>query len=619
MTTSDPANAHAPLDLLEQEKLVGHEAATEQVTTGPSEVIAKADEIPQKVHGGVSVHDDIEEVDLTAVDNEDPFVDEDIEDWVEGAAAIQDIPVGRYPKAWIAYADFRPQHTAEEWRFFYENTILPILHERGLDEQHIDGDLSALGDHWDLMKVFATQGQPIYTPSRVSGATVTPQKFKQLRPSAGITDRKSLLSKELTVESPKRKLFKPDLNVDSSGDSLKRRRVGKPATGEYPADLAQLLSHDPIVISSDAASNDDELPQEGRGGPLTSDVDLAVQRQLLGEIQHQERGDLTAENLARIEAQHNPPETRRGLDLTEDDEDKDQGNYAGYLEDILQAVTTGKNNDAGAIVDKYISEAKAQHLEEEPETTRVVNGASLQRPDIPRLVDTQFIDPDLDMSSPLRQLEEEAKPSLDLDMSPLPSYGPLTTQEIDPDLLLDDDVQLELPEPEGGWEPYSSHISQPQLAVEKLYKGRGKGRISNTQDIFDGETQQPDFDMPDPVTSSSQADTNKPLPEPTVESQQINDDDVDGYIDELMERGFREADIIVALKCTSMRPDLVEAVVVDLANGREIPKNIAGIWTAEEDKDLEDGNALKLKALGSKHGSDEYMARLKFLDDYRDE
>lgn len=566
----------------------------------------------QQIQEDVLLDGEVGGADPIDAGNEEPFADENIDEWVEGAAAIQDIAVGQYQKAWISFAKHHPEHTAEEWRAFYENNILPIYLDQEADESYLEGSAEQNGlqvaedrtRYWDIQKAFGTQGQPFYPPSQTPSAAVTPQKSAQLKTSAGPARGKSLLREELIVETPKRKFSRSDLHINSSGDSQKRRRVEEISTRDIPPRTVPLSDQEAVVISSDSASTEVNEDDEERNKLLTSDVDLAVQRQLLGEMQ-QERGELTAINLARIEAQHNPPSTRRGVDLTEDDEDKDQGDFAGYLEELLKTTTTGQESKADAIVDKHVSQ----------------ENDLLRETGIPRLVDTQFIDPDLDMSSPLHQPEEEPRQPLDPDMSPLPSYGPILTQDLDPDLFIDDDIQLELPEPEGGWEPYSSQTSQPQFAtidalVSNSRNEARRGRIVNT---LDGETQELDLGIPDPGTFSSQLDRDKPLPEPTVESQTISDDDVDGYIDELIKRGFKEPDIMTALTCTSMRPELVELVVVHLAKSRNIPTNIAGVWTAEEDKDLEGGNAVKLKALVSKHGTDEFDARMKFLDDYRSE
>jgi hypothetical protein len=94
---------------------------------------------------------------------------------------------------------------------------------------------------------------------------------------------------------------------------------------------------------------------------------------------------------------------------------------------------------------------------------------------------------------------------------------------------------------------------------------------------------------------------------------------MDPYIDTMVVRGFKEASVVAALKCTSMRPELVELVLLYEKLGKGLPKEVAGVWSEEEDKVLESGNARALRKLEEKHGWKEMEERMKFLEDWRDD
>lgn len=84
-------------------------------------------------------------------------------------------------------------------------------------------------------------------------------------------------------------------------------------------------------------------------------------------------------------------------------------------------------------------------------------------------------------------------------------------------------------------------------------------------------------------------------------------------------RGHEESRVIDALKCTSMNLDLAELVLMHMKAGKGIPDDVPGVWTNEEDEQVEGGNARALRLLEAKHGWPACAARLQFLEDYRDE
>ena len=156
-----------------------------------------------------------------------------------------------------------------------------------------------------------------------------------------------------------------------------------------------------------------------------------------------------------------------------------------------------------------------------------------------------------------------------------------------------------------------------------------------TQDIVNAETQQPDLGMPLPPDSDDESDdlysdsVNQPSSPPNAatlesqhalaETQKLPDNELDAYIDKMVVFGYKEASVIAALKCTSMRPDLAELVLLDEKAGKGLPKDVAGIWSEGEDQMLESGNARGLRKLEERHTWKECEERMQFLQEWRDE
>ncbi|KAI5370480.1 putative TRF2-interacting telomeric protein/Rap1 [Septoria linicola] len=166
-------------------------------------------------------------------------------------------------------------------------------------------------------------------------------------------------------------------------------------------------------------------------------------------------------------------------------------------------------------------------------------------------------------------------------------------------------------------------------------------RVLETQDIFGAETQGPDLSMPLPPDSDdefehenidigpelgqrSRSTTHESTPavddmKLPVDNMASEDDAMvlDSWISTMEVRGYEEHLIIQALKCTSMRLDLAELVLVHIKSGKGIPDDVPGVWDDEEDDQLEGGNARAIRLLEAKHGWDACKARLEYLEEYR--
>ncbi len=100
-------------------------------------------------------------------------------------------------------------------------------------------------------------------------------------------------------------------------------------------------------------------------------------------------------------------------------------------------------------------------------------------------------------------------------------------------------------------------------------------------------------------------------------SESLPAQELELFIEKLIERGFLESDVVVALKCTSMRASLAEAILPPLKAGHGIPTDIPGVWTPEDDRDLESSDSRAVKRVERKHGHILFNARLEYLGEWR--
>lgn len=95
-------------------------------------------------------------------------------------------------------------------------------------------------------------------------------------------------------------------------------------------------------------------------------------------------------------------------------------------------------------------------------------------------------------------------------------------------------------------------------------------------------------------------------------------EDLETFLYRLTSRGYARANIVDALRRTSMRSKLAEIVLIEEKRGNKVT-DIPGVWTKEEDDILTGSDARKLKQLEKKHGWDEFQARVEFLQQWEAE
>ncbi|PYH98801.1 hypothetical protein BO71DRAFT_315458 [Aspergillus ellipticus CBS 707.79] len=102
--------------------------------------------------------------------------------------------------------------------------------------------------------------------------------------------------------------------------------------------------------------------------------------------------------------------------------------------------------------------------------------------------------------------------------------------------------------------------------------------------------------------------------------EDVPQQDLDTLIEDRLRAGKadNQSQILEALKCTSMDPDVADKVLAYLVAGKDIPDDMPGVWTPEDDRAVEGTDARAIKRVIEKHGADAYNSRWEYLSMARD-
>ncbi|OJD12039.1 hypothetical protein AJ78_07310 [Emergomyces pasteurianus Ep9510] len=76
---------------------------------------------------------------------------------------------------------------------------------------------------------------------------------------------------------------------------------------------------------------------------------------------------------------------------------------------------------------------------------------------------------------------------------------------------------------------------------------------------------------------------------------------------------YSQQQVLEALACTTMDPDLADTVLNAMAAGKGIPDNVRGVWTKEDDERLEASDSRIIEAVLQKHGTELFNARFEYI------
>jgi hypothetical protein len=399
--------------------------------------------------------------------------------------------------------------------------------------------------------------------------------------------------------------------------SVSAAAIGRPTT--LPARSGR-LQDDKLVTSDENQAAEMQLMVEMNGpgalsmGFVATDTDgiTPAERDNTNDGSLAARGlkhlgdALTEANLAVQQAHHQAQ--LRGMDLPEDDKADDKSDYIDYLQKVaVQAKSTTQGQTDPSRL--HANDRSADRGSADDENSSLPNLPGAKSSAHHRIIIS-------DTNEPISTDQPMIGESLD------GSRSVNDGEHINVDLNLD----LTIPEAAsrfflGSTPAQSSQLTSASQRLDPVETFFGASDL-DTQDIFGAATQNVDTTMPEPVqetpkaTMSSRkdlsvyADDERELPE-----SEESDIDLESWMEKMAQDGHKEASVIEALKCTSMRPRLAEFVLLNIKHGKGVPHDVPGVWSESDDRTLQGSDARQLRALEEKHGGwSELDTRREFLE-----
>jgi hypothetical protein len=530
------------------------------------------------------------------------------------AEDILEIQPSQLDAAWKHWAEKRGTHTAKEWRTFFNTQVLAEYLRRHEEAQH-----SPANDDREALEKSGSK--------RRRSSTASGEGRERSRPRL---DASPIVNCDVQDESTVVQELSSESQVAQNAASVPPvAAIGGSATLEARSGKVQ----DDILITSDENhAADMQLTVEmNRQSALSTELVARNTDNITPAVQDNTNdgsldsrglkylGDaLTEANLAVQQAHHQAQ--LRGVDLPEDDKADDKSDFIDYLQ-------------------KVAVQAKASTHGHTDHSKLHANDQSADR---------GFAD---DENSSLPQLpgvhgESHRRNMISDTNEPLSTDQPITGESLDESQSMNDrdhidvDLNLDLTIPEaasgfflGSTPAQSSQVTSASQRLEPVETFFGASGL-DTQDIFGAATQNVDMTMPEPVQFESEANgEQQETPKASVTTRrdpsahlsderelaesEESDVDMESWMQKMAQDGHKDASVIEALKCTSMRPRLAEYVLLALKHGKGLPRDVPGVWSESDDNTLQGSDARHLRALEEKHGGwSELEMRREFLEGF---
>lgn len=305
-----------------------------------------------------------------------------------------------------------------------------------------------------------------------------------------------------------------------------------------------------------------------------------------------------------------------------DDEDEDQEKEGPEIFEI------------GSDSDENEEEEGDENKEEEGDENEDVGGDELED-EAPKdeVLDQPRAEPRIEVKEDDDgdELEDEAEDNGEEEESEvhtsIPTAQPTTQAIFDAETQFPD---LSLPEPEGGWDSVlPSSPSPSQLLSDEniqsqidmqIFAESQRSSLPPSAPPPQSPPQETTAAMPSPPPPppSSASKTKAKAPRQKKALTLHSAAEFDECLARNLALGYKEHDILSALKCTSMDPELTRRALGSMAeNGGAVEVGMKGFWTEEDDGDLECRDARRVKRVEAKHGTEGVERRWEWLREYR--
>ncbi|KAF2494699.1 hypothetical protein BU16DRAFT_45692 [Lophium mytilinum] len=566
------------------------------------------------------------------------------EDWVEvysNVSTIQDTPARDYIAGWEGWAE-GTDHTAQEWRDFYEKTVLPRW-EKDQDAKN-------------TIKVKSAKEQRQRPPSP-SVVITTPKKKNRIQSSSSVQAPGKLPVQASTTTTQSPAAGDSKQSHDNLIYELMGHRKGRQQMVAYrfyfEAHRHELEDCDPTDYSAPHRI-------------------LNPRWKALSEQEQAPYYDLEAADKERHRLENNPTEYRewcleyrkssklnsskRGREDADGDENREElpdswrskrqrQQESVSLEDKHELETQKQDQgvvDLGEDIEDQVAVAIEQHQpgessEEEPSMDQFAQKIYVdvsddsepeEQDETPEEVQEgrtpkhRIIDLSDDEDGTEEEQEDEGQEEEEYDhneqtifdnasASPSPRqsrYRPpavLDTQAIlaDPTQVLD----VSIAEPPDTQFDHSSDRASSPLAGHAASDGTSHS-IQEFRSLEDLERQRHstpplDLAMPQPDMDSDVEWDSQDMPDDS--DPPLDGEDTIEFYHEMLDRGYEDELIRDVMRACMTRAKLSEEVLAEVAHGEPWPER-RGVWTAEDDEDLESTDARRVRRVMKKHTDDQW-------------
>jgi hypothetical protein len=557
-----------------------------------------------------------------------PFDQSDFDQLLGSVEVILDVDPSQIDKAWQQWAEAYGTHGAREWRDFFHRRVLPEYIKRNRKTEPVvanNDQPRQATEETSARKRRRSSSSPGHEPSRSRQRLDPATSDNPGVEDEGQAGQAHISTKQAALDIPSATstigivTSTPSkvINDDAEAGKLITSDENRAANSQLMADLRPPGTSSGEVVRSGMDENGVATRENG------TDSSLAARGlKNLGDA-------LTEENLAVQQAHHQAQ--LRGIDIPEDDEAKDRSEFIDYLQGVtIQA----KESAQGSSVDpEKLAPGKARHSAQHsaPSEGDSVNDRE-EDSALPQLPEVQ------NRPHQMKIIVSDTNEAASADnTNPTTNFNLLQPANGRDGMGVDLNLDLSIPEPASGFFLGSTPAQSSQLTsaseklepVETFFGAPGL----DTQEIFGAAIQDVDMTIPDPVQSdpgqhdghetprasfTSSAQLNEPTNDSHEHSQPDETEvDMETWMERMAHEGYKQAAIIDALKCTSLRPDLAEYVLLEIKNGRALPRDVPGVWSESDDRILQGCDARRLRALEEKHGGWSALdQRREFLEGY---
>jgi hypothetical protein len=525
------------------------------------------------------------------------FSSDDFEELLNQAPKIERMPFSQFWKSFENLAEYDPEHTAERWRAFYEHKIRPAYiqqmaktrQESSLKVPKGSGSNRA-NSRVDVNTTLTRNDQSIRQPSQSS---VKEKPVTMSNPGESGEHRSSA-----TI---KRQHLQPE--NDSAEDSRPTKRIassGSPRNGKIA--VVEIFPRRESVDESEGRAGDEG--DKALNGKHT--VFKAIQQDYVA----------SPNNITASADDDLPLQDRR----------KARAIVAGPLR---SPIPKGPTKDSLFVnEDEGDSEGGSDELEEDPRSNvRAVEDVVYPNLKVADNKHAHEDEDDAEEDAPGDRedgihVEYERAEAIGIesaDNEDGDAASARSSQDGDTQAYFDAETQLPdltLAQPGGG---VQDEISRPR----KLYSREGS---VGTQAIFNSDTQMPDLTLP-PISEAydgANPPSSPPIPSSNAAGDDLDEDDeglmiaLNAWVDSQCAAG-RTLDLVgSALYHASNDPVLAEIAIEALEQRGEVPTDVKGLWTEQDDEAVEGGNARLIRKMESKHGWNAVQDRFVFLRDWRE-